>query len=160
MGVKFTGRDIIEMGLQIEKNGKAYYEEVLKCAKSQKAKDIFRHLGEEENGHIHFFQKLLGKAEQEEIAESYPGEYHDYMEQLSALHVFTKEGKGKEVACKIKTEQEALQTAVLFEKDSILFYYEMKNFSGEKDKKLIDEIIKEEQSHLTKLTVLAKTLEK
>ena len=156
MGVKFTGSDIVEMGIRIEKNGREYYEGVEKCSKAQKAKDIFKFLGKEEINHIVYFEKLLEKVEKVDIAESYPGEYHEYMENLSVLHVFTKEGKGKEAACKIKTDKEALQTAIGFEKDSILFYYEMKNFVGEKDKTVLDEIIKEEQSHLSKLMELLK----
>lgn len=156
MGVKFTGNDIVEMGIQIEKNGKEYYEEVFKCSKSVKAKEIFSYLGKEEIEHIGYFEKLLATTGTEEVAESYPGEYYDYMEHLSALHVFTKDGKGKEVACEIKTDKEALQAAVGFEKDSILFYYEMKNFVREKDKKILEEIIKEEQSHLSKLMDILK----
>ncbi|OGF52624.1 MAG: hypothetical protein A2497_07020 [Candidatus Firestonebacteria bacterium RifOxyC12_full_39_7] len=148
MGVKFTGSDVVEMGIQIEKNGKEYYEEVSKCSKSGKAKIIFEFLEKEELEHIEFFNKLLSGLEKEEIAESYPGEYHEYIEHLSELHVFTKEGKGKEAACKIKSDKEALQTAVTFEKDSILFYYELKNFISVKDGKVLDEIIKEEQGHL------------
>ena len=156
MGVKFTGSDIVEMGIQIEKNGKEYYEEVFKCSKSEQAKKIFKYLGEEEVDHIKYFEKLLSSVEKEEIAESYPGEYHEYMEHLAGLHIFTKEGAGKEAACKIRSDKEALQTAVTFEKDSILFYYEMKNFISDKDKKVLEEIIKEEQKHLSKILILIK----
>ncbi|OGF46142.1 MAG: hypothetical protein A2231_03230 [Candidatus Firestonebacteria bacterium RIFOXYA2_FULL_40_8] len=158
MGVKFTGSDIAEMGIQIEKNGKEYYDEVLRCSKSEKAKQIFKFLGQEEVNHVVFFEKLLSSLEKEEAAESYSGEYYEYMKNLSALHVFTKKGKGLEAACKIKSDKEALKTAVDFEKDSILFYYEMKNFISTKDKKVLDEIIKEEQAHLSKLMVLLKSI--
>src|SRR3989339_724070 len=158
MGVKFSGSDIVEMGIQIEKNGKEYYDEVLKCSKSDKAKAMFKFLAQEEVNHVGYFKKLLLSLEREEIAESYPGEYHEYMHHLSGLHVFTVKGKGLEVACKIKSDKEALETAVNFEKDSILFYYELKNFISVKDGKVLDEIIKEEQGHLSKLTVLLKEI--
>ena len=158
MGIKFTAGDIVEMGLQIEKNGREYYKEVGKCSSSGKARAIFDFLGKEEQRHINYFDKLLEKTEKEEIAESYPGEYHEYMQHLSGLHVFTQEGKGKEAACKIKGDLEALQTAAGFEKDSILFYYEMRNFIAEKDKHIIDGIIKQEQLHLSKIMELVNAM--
>jgi len=156
MGVKFSGSDIVEIGLQIEKNGKEYYEEVLKCSKTPEAKKIFELLAKEELKHVSYFEKLLTSLEKEEIAESYPGEYHEYIEHLSGLHIFTKKGAGKEKACKIRTDKEALETAASFEKDSILFYYELKNFINARDQKILDEVIEQEKSHLSKIMALLK----
>lgn len=158
MSVKFSGSDILEMAIEIEKNGKDYYDGVSNCVKSPKVKNIFKFLGAEEVSHIKIFQKLFETVEKEDIAESYPGEYHEYIEHLSGLHLFTRQGQGKEAACKIKTEKEALNTAIVFEKDSILFYYEFKNFIGDRDQKVINEVIKQEQLHISKLVELIKSL--
>jgi rubrerythrin len=158
MGVKFNVSDIVEMGIQIEKNGKEYYAEVMGCAKSEKTKDIFRFLGNEEEKHINYFENLLASLEKEEMAESYPGEYHEYIEHLSGLHIFTKKGAGKTTACKMKSDKEALETAAGLEKDTILFYHEMKTFISGKDKEVIEKIIQEEQKHLSKLLGFLKTI--
>jgi len=50
MGNLFSGSEITEIGVQIEKNGKDFYDELTKKSKNQKAKEIFSYLsGEEEN---------------------------------------------------------------------------------------------------------------
>ncbi|MEI6845859.1 MAG: ferritin family protein [Candidatus Firestonebacteria bacterium] len=156
MGVKFSGSDIVAMGLEIEKNGKEYYEGVVKCSKSAEAKKMFEMLVGEELKHVSYFEKLLVSLEQEEIAESYAGEYHEYMSHLAGLHIFKKAGAGKEKACKITSDKEALETAASFEKDSILFYYELKNFIIALDQQVLDEVIEQEKIHLSKIMELLK----
>ena len=55
MGNLFSGPEVVEIGIQIEKNGKDFYDGVVKISKSQKAKEIFEFLGGEEEKHIKRF---------------------------------------------------------------------------------------------------------
>ncbi len=59
MGNIFTGSEIIELGVQIEKNGKDFYNTLLEKSESQKAKEIFQYLAGEEDKHIAVFQKMV-----------------------------------------------------------------------------------------------------
>lgn len=50
MGNIFAGSEIVEMGIQIEKNGKDFYDILEKQSKNPAAQKLFKYLaGEEEN---------------------------------------------------------------------------------------------------------------
>lgn len=154
MGVRFSGTDVVELGIQIEKNGMDFYNGVASNSKSKKAIEIFKYLAGEEAKHIIAFEKLLKQIEIEAPAETYQGEYYDYLKVLSEMNVFTQKNKGKEVAKQIKADIQALDMAMGFERDSILFFYEMKKIVHKKDFAVIDNLIGQEQEHLTALSGL------
>jgi len=72
--------------------------------------------------------------------------------------VFTKEKKGTEIAQKIKDDKEAIEIGIDAEKDSILFYTEMKKLVPKDGHKTIDKLIGQEQEHLRKLSELKRSL--
>ena len=59
MGNVFSGSEIAEMGIQIEKNGKDFYNTLGTQSKDQKAKKVFEYLAQEEEKHIATFQRIL-----------------------------------------------------------------------------------------------------
>jgi len=158
MGNVFGGSEIVEMGVQIEKNGKDFYEALTGQSKSQKAKDIYKFLAGEEEKHILTFQKILDSVHKYEPPEAYPGEYFAYMKNLAGSYVFTEKDKGSEIAKNIKDDKEAVSIGIEFEKDSIVFYTEMKKVVSDYDQKTIDSLIAQEQDHLHKLSDLKKGL--
>lgn len=114
MGNIFAGNEIVEIGIQIEKNGYDFYTTL----------------------------------------KSYPGEYFAYMSALASEYVFTQKDKGKDIAKKTKSDNEAIDLGIGFEKDSILFYEGMKKVVPEYDLKIVDQLIEQEQYHLKMLTDL------
>ncbi len=158
MGNVFAGSEIVEIGIQIEKNGKDFYEALTGKAKSKKAGEIFKYLAEEEARHIAAFRKILDGIEKYEAPEAYPGEYVEYMNALAGEYIFTQKGKGKDAAEKARSDRDAVSLGIGFEKDSIIFYEGMKGVVPEYDHKVIDGLIKQEQMHLKKLTELKKDL--
>lgn len=158
MGNIFAGSEIVEIGIQIEKNGKDFYSTVVGQSKNQKAKDIFKYLASEEEKHITAFQKILDTVQKYEPPEAYPGEYFAYMNALAKEYVFTQENKGSEIAKRTKSDKEAIESGLGFEKDSIIFYEGMKKVIPEYDLKIIDKLIAQEQEHLRKLSELKDNL--
>jgi rubrerythrin len=158
MGNIFAGSEIVEIGIQIEKNGRDFYNTLAKESKNQKTVEIFKYLAGEEEKHIAVFQKILGSVEKYEPPESYPTEYFAYMHALASEQVFTQKDKGEGVARAIKNDEEAIEKGIGFEKDSIIFYEGMKKAVPKYDHKVIDELITQEQSHLRKLSDLKKNL--
>ena len=126
----FAGSEIVEIGIQIEKNGRDFYNTLVGQSKNQKAKDIFKYLADEEEKHITAFQKILDSVHKYEPAESYPEEYFTYMNALAREHVFTQENKGGEIAKNIKSDKEAIESGIGFEKDSIIFILSSKGIVG------------------------------
>ena len=63
-----------------------------------------------------------------------------------------------EMATKADSDIEALELAVGAEKDSILFYYEMRDIMPQRAQQTVNKIIAEEKSHLRQLSELKKKL--
>ena len=155
----FSSSEIVEVGVQIEKNGMDFYNEVASNSKTPKAKEIFQFLACEEQKHITMFQKILEAVQKYEPAESYPGEYFAYMNALASDHVFTQQDKGVEIAKTAKSDIDAVELGIGFEKDSIIFYEGMKKVVPEHGHNLVDELIHQEQEHLKKLTQIKDKLQ-
>jgi rubrerythrin len=169
MGNIFAGSEIVELGIQIEKNGRDFYNAVAKQSKNlppergpvkggKKAKEIFEYLAQEEEKHIVIFQKILDSVNKYEPAESYPGEYFAYMNALASGYIFTQKDKGGEIAKQVTSDVGVIDLGIGFEKESIVFYVGMKKVVPEYDHKVIDKLIEQEQDHLRKLSELKKSL--
>jgi len=156
----FSSDEIVQMGIRIEENGRDFYNTLEKSARSEEVKVIFHFLGEEEERHIRVFQGLLSEVENYEPKEAYPDEYFDYLTALSRDYIFTKEKTGKRIAETIENDLDAVALGIDFEKDSILFYHEMKNLVWAKGRDIIDRLIEEERRHLQKLWELKAELDK
>ncbi|MBM3247877.1 MAG: hypothetical protein FJZ10_00405 [Candidatus Omnitrophica bacterium] len=154
----FSGAEIVMMGIQIEKNGRDFYNTLIPQSQNQKAKDLYKFLASEEERHILAFQGILDSLEDSQTAESYPGEYISYMKNLSAEYVFTQEDRGEALAKSTKSDKEAVDFGIRFEKDSILFYEAMKKSIPEAHHKIVDQLILQEASHLKKLSDLKNAL--
>ena len=148
----FSPSEVVQIGIEIEKNGKDFYNGAAAVSKSDKAKNIFKLLAVEEGNHIQVFQNILSTVEKYEPAEAYTEEYFAYLKALSEDHVFTKKGEGARIASGVKSDKEAIELAIGFEKDSILFYYEMKKLVLQDSHKAIDRLVAQEQEHLKRLT--------
>lgn len=158
MGNLFSGSEIVELGIQIEKNGRDFYNGLIGKSKKDKAKEIFDFLAKEEEKHIIIFQRILNSVQKYEPSESYPGEYFAYMAALAGDYVFTRKNTGSEIAKKVKNDAEAIDLGIRFEKDSVIFYENMTNVVPKDEHKIIDELIMQELGHLRKLYALKKTL--
>jgi rubrerythrin len=64
------------------------------------------------------------------------------------------------MARKVSSDVEAIQIALGAEKDSILFYSEMRDLVRMPDRDVVSKIIEEERSHLRQLSDLKKDLSK
>jgi rubrerythrin len=154
----FSGSEIVELGIQIEKNGGDFYNTLAAESKNEKAKDIYKFLAGEEEKHIAIFQKILNSVHKYEPQGTYPGEYFAYMNALASDYVFTQKNKGVEIARRIKNDKEAIDLGIGFEKDSIIFYEGTKKAVPEDEQKIVESLILQEEGHLKKLIDLKKTI--
>ena len=155
----FSGSEIVEIGIQIEKNGKDFYTALADKTKIQKSKDAFKFLAGEEEKHIAVFQKMLDNTDKDKPTDSYLGEYLSYMNELASKCVFTQKDKGSQIAQETKDDKEAIDLGIGFEKDSITFYEGMKKMALEYDQKIIDELVAQEKNHLKQLFDLTQNLQ-
>ncbi|MDD5155682.1 MAG: ferritin family protein [Candidatus Omnitrophica bacterium] len=151
MGNIFSASEIVELGIQIEKNGMVFYNILAKQSQDDKAGDVFKYLAGEEEKHIAVFKAILDKVEKYEPPKIYADEYLAYMNALASEHIFTKAGQGELIAKKMKNDAEAIGAGIKFEEDSIVFYEGMKKVIPEYDHKIVEELIAQEKDHLKKL---------
>jgi rubrerythrin len=156
MGNIFSGSEIVEIGIQIEINGRDFYNTVLKQSKNPKAQEVFQFLAGEEEKHIKVFQGILEKIEKYEPQGLDVEDYYSYMNALASEHIFTKANKGEELAKQIKNDLEAIDKGIRFEEDSIVFYEGMKKAVLDYEKKTVDALIAQEQNHLRQLVEMKK----
>lgn len=109
---------------------------------------MFKFLAGEEEKHIKVFQDILEKTRKYEPQGLDSDEYFAYMNALASEHIFTQIDMGVQVAKAIKTDKEALDKAIGFEKDSIVFYEAMKKIVLDFDRKIVDTLIIQEKNHL------------
>ena len=164
MSFNFNADEIFQMGVQIEANGRKFYETVAKNTLDPSAQKIFLDLARWESKHIELFEKLRrslpASAKQEDLFDPNQ-ELHLYLKATADSHVFIRNQKIPELAAKCQTPVQALDLSVAFEKDSVVFYTTMKKLVPEHlGKGQIDTLIDEEISHIFILTQKKKELEK
>jgi len=152
----FKASEVLKIAVQIEKNGMAFYTEVKNKSKCFPVQELFDFLAKEEVRHEHTFRSLLEKTGDYEPVESYPGEYERYLEAIAGENVFTQSDAMKQIARKAVSDKEAIDLAIGFEKDSIIFFSELRKFVPADDQGIVEKIIGEEKGHLTKLLDLKK----
>ena len=158
MAIFFSGSELVNIAIGIEKSGLAFYQSLVKKEKDVMARGAYKYLAEMEEKHIKTFQSMLGAVGEYKPPEMYTEEYDLYMKALVDSAVFTDDKVAREMAEKAASSAEAIQIALGAEKDSILYYSEMRNLVRERDREVVNRIIEEEKSHLRQLSDLKKKL--
>jgi len=158
MGILFSGRELVNIGIGIEKNGAAFYGTLADCARQAAVKGLYKQLADKEKEHIQVFEKMLGSVGDYQPPETFTEEYEAYMKALVDSLVFTDEKQACDLAKGMQGDAEAIRTALLAEKDSILFYLEMRELVRTSDRHVVDRLIAEEKAHVRELTQLEKSL--
>ena len=158
MSAVFLGKQICEMAIETERKGTAFYEAVAASARSPEVRDFCLRMAEAEREHEKTFSELLPKVESYSPPESYPGEYLSYVNTLLDRDVMPSAEEGKRLAEQAQSEIEAVDFALQFEKSTIVFLHEMRNFVPEHQREVVGKLLDEERSHVVDLTRLRKTL--
>jgi len=158
MSISFSGSELVNIAIGIERRGIAFYDIMIKSTENAAARDIFQNLADMERQHIQIFQGMLSEADKYQIPETYADEYAAYLQALVDSAVFADDLVTSEIAAQADTDIEAIELAIGAEKDSILFYYEMKDMMPQRAQPTVNKIIAEEKSHLRQLSELKKKL--
>ena len=158
MPITFSGNELINIAIDIEQRGIAFYDIMAKSTESAEVRDIFQYLTDMERTHIDIFEGMLGETDKYQIPETYAEEYSTYLQALVDNAVFTDDAITSEMATRASSDIEALELAIGAEKDSILFYYEMKEILPQQAQPMVTKIIAEEKSHLREISELKKKL--
>lgn len=149
--------EVYQIAINIEKNGTKFYQTWAKKVKDKKLKEIFSALAYAEVEHEKTFQKMLKEIENYEPKEAYPEEYFQYLRAYADGLIFNMETIEKK-AKQIKSVSKALDFAIEREKESILYYQEVKNIVPQSQHKELEKIINEERKHFLDLTHIKNSL--
>ncbi|MBN2029187.1 ferritin family protein [bacterium] len=159
MEAKYAGSEILQMAVEIEKHGKAFYDSVVRVMKNPQAREIFQFLSDEEERHEVIFRKML-----QEVHQKNESGYDDetvtfYFRSLIEKKVFPTSEEAESMEKDLGDPLVAIHIALSLEKESILFYHELLPVTNEKDHPVIDKIIDEERDHIQRILKLKSDLQ-
>jgi len=150
MSIDFNADEVFEIAEQIERNGSRFYRSVAQNITETDKKQLLIDLAKMEDEHEQTFRDLRSKLSVDEKIQTTfdpEGESERYLRALADTRVFYE----KEVDT--SSFKEILKSAITAEKDSIVFYLGIKDVvPAHLGKEKLDEIIKEEMSHISLLS--------
>jgi rubrerythrin len=146
----FNANEILQMAEQLERNGAEFYRKSTEKVQDPAGKKLLMNLAEMEDQHEKTFAALRSKLTADEKAQTVfdpQGETVGYLKALADSKVFFDK------TIDTDSMEGILKEAITAEKDSILFYLGIKDVVPEAlGKSRIDQVIKEEMSHINLLT--------
>ena len=154
MGI-FAAAEALAIAMQIERNGEVFYHAVAVRMTDPSVKKLFQELAAQEQRHYEVFQKMAGTVGG--AASPAAPEYDEYQVYLQATldnALFAGSDKALALAEQARDRQAALRVAIDFEKDTLLFFYDLRDMASVAEQKAINGIIQEEKQHLRRLAKL------
>lgn len=141
--------EIVRAAMRIEEKGARFYSVMAGRTESERIRQIFLKLADEEKEHFKVFQKLLTSYDDSELLDS---EASDYLNAVLQENIFPVDMDAGQSYGKVETVKDALAIGVQAEKDAILAYHELlARTSSESGRKLLYGLIEEEKMHLIEL---------
>lgn len=145
---KFSISEVIEQAVQTERLGQQYYTEMAaRFNANEQLKKLFESLAAKEVQHERTFADLKSKVREPE-GEGWE-EAAMYLRAIVESAFFLGGGKSLSSMKDVQSPVDAVQYAIGFEKESLLYYLELKNSVTDKD--VLETIIDEERSHIISL---------
>jgi rubrerythrin len=150
---RFSIREVIEQAIQTEKLGHKFYTTMAERFKENEGMiRLFETLAVKELLHEKAFSEL-----KETVGGDEPEGWEEVSQYLRAI-VESEFFLGKEKSLSslehVKTVEDAINFAIGFEKETLLYFYTIKDMV--KEKEVIDEIINEERNHIMWLSKFGK----
>jgi len=153
----FNASEIFQIAIEIEKNGKHFYEKAIDLVDSPDVKGLLASLGQEEVEHLKRFTELkaqLPQAATEDTIWDPEHEMNQYLQMMAAMHVFRSDFDVEEELSRLENPEDVLKLGIKFEKDSIILFLTMQDATEEKKgQQLTGQLVNEEKEHLRKLSL-------
>jgi len=141
----FSLKDILEMAIQIEKNGEKVYRKALEEVSDLSLASLLQHLADEEARHIQWFSKLEEMVDTAVDNPQVEKAGRTILQRILGDQSFSLADAD---FSNMKGLEALLATAMEFEKDTALFYEMLRSFVTDQDVlHQLDVIIEEEHGH-------------
>lgn len=151
MTIGFSPSELYNVAIEVERRGAAFYDTLARTCGSEEMKQVFLSLAAMEHQHIETFQKLLSEAPKSVSEGTDAEEYADYFRALIDSAIFNDDLATSELVTQADTDKEAIEVGIEAEKDSILFYEQMRDIVAGDAAADIAGVIREEKAHLRQL---------
>lgn len=144
--------DIMDLAMQVEKNGEAFYQAVAKQTTSAQIRALFEDLADQERKHYATFAKLAQTVREKPLMTD--EEWDSYLKYLNTTvdsAFFQGSDKALAMARKVKDEKEAARMAMGFEKETLLFFYDLRDAIQGSERSFVEKIVSEEKTHIQRL---------
>ena len=149
MGIIFTSPEIVEIAIRIEEDGEKFYSKMKEKVEGEETKSLFDFLSKQEKQHIKDFRKLynLVKNNRETIV----GDEEEFALYMRAYMDTWTIDTFKKRTSELNPEEvdSILRFAIDFEKETILFYYGMRDRLSSNAAPIVNNIIEQERRHIT-----------
>ncbi|MFP5212547.1 MAG: ferritin-like domain-containing protein [Acidobacteriota bacterium] len=158
----FNAAEVFKIAIEIEENGKKFYEQSLKVISDAGVKALFQDLASQEIDHKKRFESMKAQVPASASGSTVwdpDNELDKYIKAMSEQHVFIKNTNMDALIAEVKDMKSALHLAISFEKDSVIFFLSLEDATeGQAGKEAIRALVKEEQEHLKRLTLELKRI--
>jgi rubrerythrin len=147
--------DIVDLAMQVEKNGEAFYRAVAKETGSPQIRALFEDLADQETKHYATFSRLAQTVREKPLMTA--EEWDDYLKYMNATvqsAFFEGPDKALAAAHKVKDEKEAVRLAMGFEKETLLFFYDLRDAIQGSERSFVEKIVSEEKAHIRRLATV------
>lgn len=154
---KFSIREVIEQAVQTEKLGYQFYTVIAeKFKKNEGLNKLFSTLATKELRHEKTFRELLDIIKDEEPINWEEAE--QYLRAIVESEFFLGKNKSLPSMTHIKNVKDAVNFALGFEKETLLYFYWLRDAVRERE--VVDEIVNEERSHIMWLNKFRESFKK
>ncbi len=150
MAAFFKINELYRIAVEMERNGLAFYSKVASQSADEQTRAVYHYLASAEKRHLRTFKKLMGN-KTFSAPQSYRGEYRKYLGALLKDRVFPSSHLARSRAAR-SGPSASLKAGIAAEKESILFYMELRDLVSAADRVAIDRILGEEKRHLRRLS--------
>lgn len=154
----FRASEVLDMAMQVERSGVAFYEICIQAALGPHTAQVFEYLLAQEHRHLETFTRMKEGLDDYRLPEAYPGELERYLESFIKDQALFKPELASQQAREIDDPFQAVDWAMGFEKNSILFYTSIKQVVRSSERQIVDRVIAEEHSHIRRLLALQQKL--
>ena len=147
-----TGDEIVEIAIRLEKRGEAFYIEAAESAITASVKALFEDLAEQERHHCRAFQQMGRDVMELALSPDQWDQFQDYTAALLQQNLFDKPHGALSRAAGATEVEELLRAALDFEKETLLFYYGLREALRGAAQQVLDDIIQEEKRHIRRLS--------
>jgi len=148
----FSNLEGVRIAMEMERRGESFYRRAAKVSRDPETVELLLHLAADEQNHREQFERLYQQAQGAGVSsDAYDEETNAYLTAIAADIVFPQGLMGLRSEG-FENPQAVLMHAIRSEKDSILFYTELKEHAADEDaRRVFDEIARQERGHMFRL---------